>query len=283
MEEKEFIELIKHSWLRKMLARILIIESIWKKIKFSFRTTCISLINEIIAHFTKKKDKIKKKLQEDEEFYDLCAVDNEEDKKCGELLKWGLENKKVNNIAVTGPYGAGKTSFLRSFENNHKEYKYLNVSLASFKEDENNEKTIEENILQQILYKVNGNKMPYSRIKRIKELNFKDFLFYSFSLYVWLNVLYGVFLNSKFKSFKELFLIEIPEDKKYLYLPFIFLSVLLIFQALSFFKSFNIKIKAFDSEFQLSNNDEASVFYMYLDEIIYFFKKKSMTLFTLKI
>lgn len=270
----EFFE--KHSWLEKILKLLSWFSSVKDRIDLILRNLWINWMNKFIDYFTVKRDKVKNKVQDVNEFYDLCAVDTEEDKKCGDLLKWGIENRKVNNIAVTGPYGAGKTSFLRSFENNHKEYKYLNISLASFKEDENNEKKIEENILQQILYKVNGSKMPFSRIKRIKELSLRNFLVSSLFLYLWVSLLYYLHPMDKLKPFKQLFLIKFQEDpraKLNMTLVFIVATLFLVYKALNLVKSFNIKIKAFDSEVQLSSNDEASIFYMHLDEILYFFKK----------
>jgi hypothetical protein len=42
-----------------------------------------------------------------------------------------LGNKDVNNIAVTGPYGSGKSSILRTLEKDNHSYTYLNISLAT--------------------------------------------------------------------------------------------------------------------------------------------------------
>lgn len=234
----------------------------------------VRILNFFIELLSSKRDSIKNKVLNPNEFFDLCAIDNSEDKKCGELLKWGLENYKVKNIAVTGPYGAGKTSFLKSFENSHKEYKYLNISLASFKDDEDNDKKIEENILQQILYKVNGIKMPFSRIKRIREINKKSFIITFLSLYFWIDMIYYLFKFKQLKIFEELFLLNyLKPDERLIYPIMIFISTIILYKSLALFKSFKIKIKALSSEIELSTNDDASVFYTHLDEIIYFFKK----------
>lgn len=55
-------------------------------------------------------------------------------------LKWALDNseeKEIYNIALTGPYGSGKSSILRTFKekNENEKYVFLNISLATFKEE----------------------------------------------------------------------------------------------------------------------------------------------------
>lgn len=51
-----------------------------------------------------------------------------------ELLS-GLRNDQVRNIAITGEYGAGKSSVLRTFVHRHPEFVYAFVSLATFGKD----------------------------------------------------------------------------------------------------------------------------------------------------
>lgn len=47
----------------------------------------------------------------------------------------GLKNDQVRNIAITGEYGAGKSSVLRTFVHRHPEFVYAFVSLATFGKD----------------------------------------------------------------------------------------------------------------------------------------------------
>lgn len=193
-----------------------------------------------------------------------------------------MENEKVLNIAVTGPYGSGKSSFLKSFERKNLNYNYLNISLASFSDDIGKdintknkiEKIIEENILQQIIYKESADRLPNSRIKRIKEINFISFLSKVILLYIWLNIFYLRFKKEAWKDYESLF-IDFEEGKLKMILSFILLGGIFYF-IYSLARNFGINkiiIKAFDNEIELGNNKETSVFYKYLDEIIYFFKK----------
>ena len=56
------------------------------------------------------------------------------------------KKKRVRNIALTGPYGSGKSSILQTFrrdhekekdENGNNKYKILNISLATLQSDDN--------------------------------------------------------------------------------------------------------------------------------------------------
>lgn len=54
-----------------------------------------------------------------------------------EAIKWAIDNKNVNNLALTGPYGSGKSSILKSFKKKYGgAYTCLDVSLATFDEEE---------------------------------------------------------------------------------------------------------------------------------------------------
>lgn len=86
-----------------------------------------------------------------------------------------LQNEQVRNIALTGGYGAGKSSVIRTFFDRHPAYKHVLISLATFsKESPVGHETdpdlmprIEETIVQQLLYAVPAKKLPKTRLKRI--------------------------------------------------------------------------------------------------------------------
>lgn len=50
-----------------------------------------------------------------------------------------FNEKKNTNIAIMGGYGSGKSSFIYSFFNHHKKYKFIVVSLGSIQYNDNNE------------------------------------------------------------------------------------------------------------------------------------------------
>lgn len=100
-------------------------------------------------------------------------------------LDWALKNEKVLNIAMSGPYGSGKSSVIRAYLKKHPSIKFINISLASFLEEKEdgdgnvkqtlvdlgNEDKIEEGILKQLFYKVNYKKIPQSRYRKLHNVN----------------------------------------------------------------------------------------------------------------
>ena len=110
----------------------------------------------------------------------LLNRDSESDKKQYRSvlnLARKLEEKDILNIALTGPYGSGKSSILRSLKNDYPIYNYLSISLATLKsplDDERDEididtmnNRIEYSILQQLIYKEKQETLYNSRLKRI--------------------------------------------------------------------------------------------------------------------
>ena len=90
-----------------------------------------------------------------------------------EALLFATNNPKVTNIALTGPYGSGKSSIVLAFLKRYQRPS-LHISLAAFapEADSAGEKVsrqeIERSILQQMLYGADANKLPLSRFKRIR-------------------------------------------------------------------------------------------------------------------
>lgn len=113
-----------------------------------------------------------------------------------DALNFACSRGDIRNIAVTGAYGAGKSSVLRTWkECPDNDLRIMTVSLADFEmqsasrpkaepaDKEGNtsaaddkkaaaeEKTIEYSILQQLLYKEKKSALPYSRIERITDIS----------------------------------------------------------------------------------------------------------------
>jgi len=188
-------------------------------------------------------------------------------------LKFAIDNEQICNIAITGPYGSGKTSIIKSFEKNN-QYKFLSISLASFKEEPENQipdNLIERSILQQMLYGADASKLPYSRFKRItvpdKSL-IKSALFALWALaigYIYLNG--AAFLN--LNIFNNLHIIQVLIISYALALPIVLISDI---HKSSFGISFK-KLSLKNAEIEATDTPENSILNRHLDEIIYFFKE----------
>lgn len=107
-----------------------------------------------------------------------------------ELLN-ALRSPDVKNVAITGGYGAGKSSLIKSFVRRHPEYRCAFISLASFEEsralggedgkvaqrDKGLEDAIEGAIVQQLLYSVPARDVPGTRLRRISYATRKSIVF----------------------------------------------------------------------------------------------------------
>ena len=205
-------------------------------------------------------------------------------------LKNAIDQPNVFNIALTGSYGAGKSSILKTFKAYYPEYHYVNVSLASFVEvnlsdgdntvkgkEDSFEEQLEYSILQQLFYHVKATNIPESRFGRIERTSRKK------RFLVVVSILFFVVAN--------LFLFCQEQVTKYFLIPtevlkssFLFgisISVLLIgtfvilFQLILFIKKISIKNLTLDKatvEFEEKKN--VSIMNRYLDEILYLFQEK---------
>lgn len=107
-------------------------------------------------------------------FVNLAPTDQaDKDGVYSEALDFATTDPKVTNIALTGPYGSGKSSIIQSFLKKYRR-PTLHISLAAFAHQtgtdagEAKRQMIEKSILEQMLYGADANKLPLSRFKRIQ-------------------------------------------------------------------------------------------------------------------
>lgn len=200
-------------------------------------------------------------------------------------LKETIDSKGVNNIALTGGYGSGKSTILKTFKARYDQYKYLNVSLASFNqktgelgkiEKENLERLLEVSILQQIFYHVAPDKIPESRFKRIINRKWWHFLFIALAFMLW--------VMSSIILIKYDYLDKLNPNTWRRDLPFSwfgFFSILISFGGigllsklvLQIFSNSKINKVNIKGELELGEKSSKSVFNEHLEEILYFFER----------
>ncbi len=209
--------------------------------------------------------------------------------------------RRIKNIAITGPYGAGKSSIIQTLERDYPSFEYLNISLATLRTDEVDTKSdepdnnssdnsqvskidneqieslnrrIEYSILQQIIYKEESKKVPNSRLRRIRHFKFSELIKYSISIIVFLLCFFIVFEPTwlrvetfyyKFDFGNANFWIDLVCAIIMIFESFVFIQKLI--QAYSNSKLNKLNLK--DGEIEL---EETSIFNKHLDEILYFFQ-----------
>lgn len=242
-----------------------------------------------------EEDDSNKKDDYNEKYYLLSPTNKAEEADVYiDALEWALSSdnsEKVQNIAVTGPYGSGKSSIIKTFQekSSNRDHNFLNISLATFKEDKKEEKDkttdsndlsrlIELSILQQIFYHEENSKTPESRFKKINRID-RGKLVHSSVIAFLAIVAYLYLVNPDYLKRFSPFEMNFSECIKLIFqMTSVFLVttalIFLIFQVLIFFKRLVIKKIGFNnSEVEIDESVGKSVFNKHLDEILYFFEE----------
>ncbi len=242
-------------------------------------------LNKILSKIIDGLSALRKRLDEEQidiksNLYDDLSPSYLSDKDFEEYdkaIKWALNNTNIKNLAISGPYGSGKSSIIKTFKNKHKEYEYLSISLAAFNDEKLPEdRIIERSILEQIFYRVKYKKIPSSRFKRIVNIKRKEMLLRVILLLGWLCSAIFVFYPSLYKS------INLGGDPKILeliWLNYLFFAVFLIglyFVISPVIRILNkVKLNKFSikgGEIEFNENSNASILNYHFDEILYFFE-----------
>lgn len=218
----------------------------------------------------------------------ILNCDNENDKKQYKSvfnLAQKLQEEDVLNIALTGPYGSGKSSILRSLKKDYSIYKYLSISLATLKsplDDTNNEvdidtmnNRIEYSILQQLIYKEKQETLYNSRLKRVYHKSVRKQYILSIAIIFYVVALVVVFEPSFLKVDWICRFFSNPTLNRWsdvIALLYIFLVTIKFVQKI--IKSLgNSKLNKLNlKNGEIGLQEETSVFNKHMDEIIYFFQ-----------
>jgi hypothetical protein len=230
-----------------------------------------------IASFIESKDRT---ADRQSKFVDLAPTDDAD--KAGiytEAILFATNNAKISNIALTGPYGSGKSSIIQSFLKKYPR-PALHISLAAFAletdsgDDKVSRQEIERSILQQMLYGADANKLPLSRFKRIQSPGVWSIFK---SLYIMLGILalWYVF-HQREDIISGPFFVPFALSN-WLNLGTFVLAATFLWVTLHHFyvASFGLSLKSIslkDVEIKPAHDDQASILNRHLDEIVYFFQ-----------
>ncbi len=207
-------------------------------------------------------------------------------------MEWALNEKHITNIALTGPYGAGKSSIIKTFLKKHPSIKYINISLAMFRKngqeeingaDEEFEKMLEEGILKQLFYKVNYTKIPQSRYRKLHKVSFQTSFFRVICTLVLISSFTFLFAPGKVKEIIDTYSTTMQEMFGWSELrQGIFASILGLFIIgimTCLFRWVNTKWKSIEinvaDKATIKTDEEGDAFSLNknMDEILYFFEE----------
>ena len=222
-------------------------------------------------------------------FVDLAPTDQADEAGVyAEALLFATSNSRVFNIALTGPYGSGKSSIIQSFLKKYRRRAFfrkhrrtpLHISLAAFVPEAGivggkvSRQEIERSILQQMLYGADANKLPLSRFKRIQSPGFWS-IFKSLFIVVGVLALAHAFLKRDALIDGTLFTPLALSN--WFNLASLVVAGLFIWTALHHFyvASFGVSLKSIslkDIEIRPASDNLDSILNRHLDEIVYFFQ-----------
>ena len=212
-----------------------------------------------------------------------------------EALQFAIDkNSEVTNVAITGNYGAGKSSVVESFEFQCTDKKFLHISLGQYDETISNEKnglnnrqinTIEGKIINQLLHQINPNQIRKSIFKTLDaESQIEPF---NISVYLGLVILLSLYLlnisswNGLIQNFCWLSWTMKPIISL---LVLVILFILIIYgiyfllklqKDFGFVKKLSLKAEKIETDIEIFSNDNSKVSYFdrYLDDVLYLFKQ----------
>ncbi|MGI6360140.1 MAG: hypothetical protein ACOX02_03775 [Acholeplasmatales bacterium] len=220
---------------------------------------------------------------------------HEEYKAYATILKKKIDDINIKNIGIVAPYGAGKSSLLKTYvemqtkEDKNFKNRVISVSLANYgsiikklanKEDKqddfNDEQNVEKSILQQLFYKNDNKNTPYSRFKTLKNKTKQNI-----GITILLLLLFMSISFLSFQFFDNIFKINFALLCHKIVIGVNILVLLVSLGGLLFIVIKNKFVKSVqvgNLNFEKNESDSISVFNKYLDEIIYFFQKNDFNI-----
>ena len=227
-----------------------------------------------------------------------------------EVIEEALKKGEIRNIALTGPFGSGKSSILLTLRKNFGNYEYLPISLATLKSEEdlkekdgkvkatpikvksdenegetetenvNNEiektnRRIEYSILQQLIYREKITTIPNSRFRRIVHISEERLNCYSWYVIGLILSIIILFFPEFYGTQNILKTIGFGQFISFLkFCGFLYLLHVIYLSVKSFIRIYsNSKLNKLNlKDMYIEIEKENSIFNKYLDEILYFFQ-----------
>lgn len=208
-------------------------------------------------------------------------------------LDYSLEEDKVQNIALSGAYGVGKSSVLETYKSKHSNKKvFFHISMAHFKEQVNDEKAhelqrdsaeydatsennLERKIINQLIHQISPWRIPKTRFQVTKKNNWVVTIGWWSAIVVELLFLFCV-IKIPFFHLAVIHNLIVPNKMSLtiwtigavVVLAFVILVLILKIRNRQLMGTLNLK----GSKIELKGDAKLSYFDSYLDDIVYLFE-----------
>ena len=125
-------------------------------------------------------------------------------------LDFVFANDDIRNVAITGAYGAGKSSVLAAYKGKQKDIKFVHISLAHFEPSKGEkadaplkESVLEGKILNQLLHQIPTDRIPQTNFRVKKTVNPCEVFKYTITIVLFLLTTMHVAFFQTWKGFVE--------------------------------------------------------------------------------
>ena len=101
-----------------------------------------------------------------------------------ELLDEVMTSNQYCNIALTGGYGAGKSTIMNTYEDSHSQYKSIHISLAKLNDEKM--ENVQAKLINQIIHQIDPKTIPQTKFKIKNVVSFKKVLSVTLVLFLFL-------------------------------------------------------------------------------------------------
>ena len=209
-----------------------------------------------------------------------------------EAIEFVFDNSDVTNIAISGAYGAGKSSVIESYEKKHDDKNFLHISLAHFEPTERNESedsvketTLEGKILNQLIHQIPVDRIPQTNFRVKKDVGRRNIIIITILLYVLLGSITFISMSNKIQNWVDALcdgrlksLLAIFTNDFTVFFAAIALAgsaFICIYNAVKIQKNKNLfhKVTVQGNTNEIFENKDESYFDKYLNEVLYLFEQ----------
>lgn len=209
-----------------------------------------------------------------------------------EAIEFVFDNSDVTNIAISGAYGAGKSSVIESYEKKHDDKNFLHISLAHFEPTERNESedsvketTLEGKILNQLIHQIPVDRIPQTNFRVKKDVGRRNIIIITILLYVLLGSITFISMSNKIQNWVDALcdgrlksLLTIFTNDFTVFFAAIALAgsaFICIYNAVKVQKNKNLfhKVTVQGNTIEIFENKDESYFDKYLNEVLYLFEQ----------
>ncbi|GAA5351007.1 YobI family P-loop NTPase [Streptococcus uberis] len=219
-------------------------------------------------------------------------------------MKYVLEDKDIKNVALSGNYGSGKSSFIETYKSKHGNFKPLHISLAHFsslndfekKKDDKSDiiqnqiwngevegqiNIIEGKIINQLLHQIDSEHIPMTIFKTKKNPMLSETIKVTFTLILLLFPILFLLNYSQFAILVRELCPDIPHKGNIVrIITYLILMGSLVYTVYRLsdlqlkrrlIKTLSFRSANISGDIEVFQNEDGSYFDKYLDDVLYLF------------